>query len=50
MMFPPGMMQFIIKAEVTHPPGTLLDSLGNPILDDNGQPMRMDNLRQEDRR
>jgi hypothetical protein len=55
MMFPPGMLQFMqlqftIEAEVTHPPGTILDQYGNPTLDENGKPLRMDQLRQEDRR
>jgi hypothetical protein len=49
MLFPHGLEMFI-ECQVTHPPGTLLDEFGNPILDENNQPMRMDQLRQEDRR
>lgn len=50
MMFPPGSFTLIVEAEVTHPPGTILDQHGNPTLDENGEPLRMDQLRQEDRR
>lgn len=43
-------LQLIVKAQVTHPPGTLLDALGNPVLDENGEPIKMSQLRQEDRK
>jgi len=51
MLFPSGFqLQMFIETEVIHPPGIILDQYGRPVLDENNQPMHMDQLRQEDRR
>jgi hypothetical protein len=51
MLFPQGFqLEITVEAEVTHPPGTIVDQYGRPVLDENNQPLTMDQLRQEDRR
>lgn len=40
-------LEIIVKAEVTHPPGTVLDEFGNPVLV-NGEPITMSQLTQQE--
>lgn len=46
-MFESG-LEIIVHAVVTHPPGTVLDAFGDPVLDADGNPIRMSQLPQQE--